>query len=199
MLDAVPGSAAHPDRPSTHISRRDGALVVAEAGADHPGRGRLGLGLWQYTAAFPVLDAGSGSTPAHGNRGAYAFAETRDGSRRRLDAFARLGLAAGRFNAADRFASAGIVLNRVLPGRPEDQLGFAVALMHQGGPARAAARAAGAPIPAVETSLELTWRAEPAPWLALQPTLQYVRHPGGSSTYRDALVLGLRVELSVAR
>ena len=197
-LDAVPGTPEDPDHPALHLGGSDGALLVAEAGRGGADTVRYGLGAWQYTGAFAPLDAAAPDARGRDNRGAYAFIELPGSEARRLAAFARLGLAASRYNTADRFVAAGIVLSRILPARPDDQAGLAVAIMHQGRAARRAARAADTPIPILEANVELTYRAALGQWLAVQPTLQYVRHPGASSAYRDALVLALRLELSAS-
>jgi len=49
---------------------------------------------------------------------------------------------------------------------------------------------------AAETTLELTYLAQFRSWLAVQPDVQLVIHPGGTSARRDALVPGLRIALS---
>jgi porin len=53
--------------------------------------------------------------------------------------------------------------------------------------------------------LELTYQAVLAPWLVVQPDVQYVFHPGGggarsadpAATIPDALVIGLRTTLKL--
>jgi porin len=45
-------------------------------------------------------------------------------------------------------------------------------------------------------ALALTLAAGGAPWVALQPNLQYVRSPSADPAIRDALVVGLRGEVS---
>ena len=46
-----------------------------------------------------------------------------------------------------------------------------------------------------ETNIELTYRAALAPWLTLQPDMQYTINPGARPELKDALLLGLRVEV----
>ena len=43
-----------------------------------------------------------------------------------------------------------------------------------------------------ETTLELDYQYNPAPWLSIQPDAQYILDPGGDSSRGDILVLGLR-------
>ncbi|MEA2714557.1 MAG: hypothetical protein QOK27_2518, partial [Gemmatimonadales bacterium] len=47
-----------------------------------------------------------------------------------------------------------------------------------------------------ETTMELTYLAQLGSWLSVQPDLQYVIHPGGTRSTRNAVVLGLRVAVS---
>jgi porin len=55
--------------------------------------------------------------------------------------------------------------------------------------------ATGMPV-AGETVVELTYLAQLAAGVAVQSDLQYVIHPGGTRSIRNALVPGLRVALS---
>ena len=47
-----------------------------------------------------------------------------------------------------------------------------------------------------ETSVELNYLAQLGSWLTVQPDVQYVIHPGGTRTTRNAVVSGLRIALS---
>ncbi|MGH8672192.1 MAG: carbohydrate porin [Burkholderiales bacterium] len=64
-----------------------------------------------------------------------------------------------------------------------------------GDKSRRAARDAGLPADNTETAWELTYRAQGKPWLAVQPTLQYVHNPGTDPALDDAVVLGGRFEI----
>jgi len=44
--------------------------------------------------------------------------------------------------------------------------------------------------------VELTYQYQLTKWCVLQPDVQWVIHPGGSSVLQDALVLGWRVTLT---
>ena len=48
---------------------------------------------------------------------------------------------------------------------------------------------------AAETAIELSYLAQIAPRLAVQPDVQYVIHPNTDSRLRNAMVAQLRVEL----
>jgi porin len=47
-----------------------------------------------------------------------------------------------------------------------------------------------------ETALELTYLAQLASWIAVQPDLQYILNPGGAGTARHAFVLTMQVAVS---
>jgi porin len=48
------------------------------------------------------------------------------------------------------------------------------------------------PLPDFEAGLDVNYQISIAPWWTLQPDFQYVIHPGGSSAYDNAVVIGLR-------
>jgi len=188
ILDGVPGDPAHPKRTTVRLGDGDGALLIGEVEAPLPG-GRLLFGHWRYTAAFDRHLGGR----RHGNAGLYVRGEAplfeQDG--RKIDGFVRLGTANGRINMFDRFASIGIKLSGFMPDREEDAMGIAVAAGFTSGQYR---RAYGGGRSEIAT--ELTYRAQLAPWLALQPHVQYIRNPSADPAIDDALVLGLRGEVS---
>lgn len=80
-------------------------------------------------------------------------------------------------------AVAGLTYTGLLPSREADMIGFGVAWseLYQGGTNR-------------ETSTELFYRAVWSSRLSVQPDMQYITSPSG--IYKDALVAGVRMELS---
>ncbi len=109
-----------------------------------------------------------------------------------LGLFARYGWRRDDVNRVQHFWSAGAQYQGLIPRRDADVLGFAVA---QGVPsdqfeAFIDPRARG------ETVYELYYAIEVFRWLRITPDVQYVSHPGGSDRLRDALVLGLRAQVS---
>lgn len=63
-----------------------------------------------------------------------------------------------------------------------------------GDPAIAAAKI---PPRRAETNFELTWQRRVSERLTLQPDVQYVVNPGWDPALRDALVLGVRLDLTL--
>ncbi len=187
VLDGVPGDPTDASRTTIRLGDGDGLLHALEFEQTLPGGLRLGVGGWQYTSDFDNVATGAAGRD-DGNRGFYGFAEGQLWSAgvRELRGFARYGVADDRFNSLGDYFGAGLVLQAPVAGRPEDQLGFAVARAGTGSPARAAAG-----LLAHETTFELTWRLSVSEWLVLQPSVQYVVNPGADATLGNAFVAGL--------
>lgn len=187
ILDGVPGDPRHPARTAILLDRGDGALLVGEADV-RVGDARFLLGHWRYTARFDRHDGGIG----RGNKGYYLRGESLLWQRNdtRLSAFFRLGIASGRFNKMDRFASGGFHLAAPIAARPDDAFGFAVS-------SGVLSRDYRLEIPSdkAETAIEATYLLRLAPWLALQPSAQWIMSPGAERSVRDALVLGMRFSI----
>ncbi|RMD86956.1 MAG: carbohydrate porin [Alphaproteobacteria bacterium] len=201
-FDAVPGTRNKPRKTAIHLSKGEGALIVAEADTHPLPDLRLVLGAWTYTTKFESVEANFDLPDVEmraDNHGIYAFAEgplyrEPDGGPGRLDAWVRFGIADTSVNQIRSYLGSGLVYTGLLPGRPEDQLGLAVALARNGGRFLRAARAAGMPEDKRETNIELTYRAPLADWLTVQPDAQYIVNPGTHPDLRDAFVIGLRFE-----
>lgn len=110
---------------------------------------------------------------------------------RGLSAWVRLGVADARANPVAAYVGGGAVATL-----GEWRLGLAAAYARLG---QAARETLGAPGRAHrgETVLELTAQRPVAPWLNIQPDLQYVIHPGWAPGARDTLVAGLRFSLAI--
>jgi porin len=53
----------------------------------------------------------------------------------------------------------------------------------------------GLPVRDAELAVEITYRAQITPWLAIQPDVQRVVHPGTDPGIPDATVCGTRIEV----
>ncbi len=112
--------------------------------------------------------------------------------------FGRLGVGQGDRSLTDFYLEAGLNYRALIPGRDQDLLGLGFTFTSLSNDARRLVRAAdqldGAhtPLPDYEDIFELTYQANLAPWLSVQPSLQGIIHPGGSARYGDALVIGAR-------
>lgn len=107
-----------------------------------------------------------------------------------LGMFFRYGYAPGDVNTIQNFWSVGGQYQGPIPTRDNDVIGFGVAqglLSHH-------LEQTGVS-PQRETALELYYKIEVFPWLAISPDFQWVLDPGGLGA-RDSFVAGLRVQAS---
>lgn len=115
-----------------------------------------------------------------------------------LGIFGRAGYAPGDRNQIGLYLEGGVTRTGLLPGRDEDVCGVGIAC----GRLSHAARALGAdgnffnatndPLPDYEMVIEAEYQIQVSPGFAVQPGMQYIAHPGGSSAIKDALVISLR-------
>jgi porin len=207
LTDGAPGDPAHPGHVDLRWRAGDGATVVTEleraSGAGGWTGGRVVLGAWHTTGAFHDvrdLDAAGAFPLRGGDAGAYGRLERAITRERRDDAqglsgWVRAGWARPSVNVFDRYTGGGLVYTGALPGRAADALGVAVAVAHVGSGYFRERVANGLASDWNEVAIELTYRAELAPWLAVQPDAQYIQHPGLDPEVADAITLGARVEL----
>jgi porin len=80
----------------------------------------------------------------------------------------------------------------LIPGRDTDKVGFGLIYSDNGIAYSQASKNDGGPGLGGETTLELDYQFNPAPWLSIQPDAQYIIDRGGNSNNSDILVLGLR-------
>ena len=204
ILDGIPGDPGRPRRTAVRLGGGDGALLVAEV-EYRSGATKLLAGYWRYTARFEAI--GPGPSPGRprtgsGNDGAYLLAERRlarfgADEARNLAGWLRVGAAEDEFNPADLYLGGGLVATGTLESRPQDQFGLAVAGVRFGRPFRQVPTGPGQVGEREEIAFEATYRAVLAPWLSLQPDLQYVVNPGGRSDLRDALAVAIRVQIGL--
>lgn len=97
----------------------------------------------------------------------------------------------------------------MIPARADDTSGVAFGIARIGASARGLDQDIrffngnpSFPVRDCEAVLEVTYQAQVAPWMTLQPDAQYVFHPGGNvlnpdgSIRRDALVFGFHSMLN---
>jgi porin len=208
-FDGVPGDPDVPARTRVDINKEDGALFVTELQRSRSDArlSKLAIGAWGYSETFDRIDDTilGVDPPRRGtSTGAYALADFtvwQDERQpdRRLETFARVGVASDEVNEYDRSAQAGIIVRQPFGAEAEESLGFAVSSAWTGSPNRRAQREVGSPIEDAETVIELTYRRELLSWLTLQPDIQYILNPSADPTLDDALVIFLRVELAAER
>jgi len=199
-FEGTPGDGGDDSFAAFDVHRDEGSLLIGELEYAGDRVNKISLGLWSYTADFDRLDAGQTTAAVQqpGNGGAYALVDLplAELGPARIDGSLRLGVADARFNAVDEYIGATVVVSHPFESRPDDAVGFAVAYGHTGDLYRAVQNIAGIAAASAETSFELTYRSPLTGWLALVPSVQFVRNPGADLSMNDAWVVGLRFELA---
>ena len=165
---------------------------------------KIAIGAWYYTANFDDLSAtAANGAPLqhHGEGGAYLLVDhllfqSADDEKRRVSAFLQLGVAQQMVDRIVTYVGTGLVASGIFPGRSDDQLGIGVAMARNGAGYISAQQQAGLPVSPAETAIELTYAAQLASWMAVQPDLQYVISPNTDPRRRNATVAQLRFELT---
>ncbi len=185
VFDALAGARHDPRKLAVRFPGTTGALLIAEARVP-VGTWLLQFGGWHYTTRFDALDP---ARPPALSRGAYGMLEGT--VTRRLSTWVRLGVADARANPVAAYVGGGAVATL-----GAWRLGLAAAHARLGQAARETLVAPGRARRA-ETVIELTAQRSVAPWLNIQPDLQYVIHPGWAPGAPDTLVAGLRFSLAI--
>nr|WP_238199138.1 carbohydrate porin [Methylobacterium tardum] len=230
LIDGTPGggrpdSGIDPQRRNPNGTRfplSDPPLAIAEVSYAYntrpgaPGQpGTVTLGGWHRFGRVDALtpDPVSGlGRRVSGDSGVYGLIDQTiyrepDDPNDGASVFLRASASPGDRNLVDFYLDGGIAYRGLLPGRSDDTLGFAAGFTHISAAARRldtiAAAQSSSPYPrrSAETVLEATYQVVLGPGVAVQPTLQYVIHPGGGiansrapegTRVRDATVFGLR-------
>lgn len=196
VVDGHPGAADDCNRFDLTVSKAEGFLLITEAAYAVASSAKAGIGTWYYTGGYADACPVTGDPIIRrDNAGVYML-----GDLQLSDAFtffARGGVANQHVNAVQYHFGSGVSFTGPWDSRPDDVVGFAVALASFGPDFRAFGSAAGEEATSSEWAHELTYRAVVAPWLALQGDVQYIVHPSGSSAIHHTLVAGMRMELDL--
>lgn len=187
------------DRGGVDFSFRDGLLLIGEMGRSE-GRLRGTVGAWRYTRnPENAYEVGPDGAPLRKpSQGAYAVVEgdlLPEGAARQVTAFLRAGLSDPHTTPFHGGFQAGLLLAPALVSRPDSQASLGVHHAWTSNHFRDALRAEGGN-PGNETVVELTYSDQIAPWLALQPDVQWVHQPGGDRDAPDAVVGIMRLTWS---
>lgn len=207
-----------------NLNNQEGALIYAETGykwnqaqEDSGLPGTAKVGGWYHTDDFydnynTILSLfGASTAETHsGNYGVYATldqslyreGDAKDPANQGLGAFARGGWSPKDRNLVEWALDGGLVYKGLIPTRDYDSLGLAAAWMWMSDDIADAQRtvntALGFPLftPVdYEGVVELTYKAQVTAWWTLQPSVQWVAHPGGSEAERDAWAVILMTTL----
>ncbi len=80
----------------------------------------------------------------------------------------------------------------LIPGRDDDKVGFGIIYSDNGSAASQAYQTANGRGLGGETTLEVDYQYNPAPWLSIQPDTQLILDPGGDSARSPIVVMGVR-------
>lgn len=183
---------------NTRLGTDDGAAILLEGARTHEIAGRAGtvkLGAGWNTGLATVNATGN---LAHGNGHFYAMLDQTlvpghgKDAPDRLTFFTRIGRAIhpGR-SMVDAALDVGVTGSGL---RPVDQWGLVMTASSFSRSFVAATNAGGGYSTNSETALELTYKVQFKPWLAMQPTLQRIINPQSGSP--DATVLGMVLMLT---
>jgi porin len=119
-----------------------------------------------------------------------------------LGLFARVAFAPASRNSLDWSGEIGAVYSGLLQSDGRDQLGLGFAWIDISSQIAAATRIANSEDhtsfakPDYEAILELTYKFQITKWWNVQPDVQWIIHPGGSGEQHNALVIGLRTQIT---
>ena len=193
VLDGHPGSGEDPFSPSFSWSKDEGVLLIAEGGkvcdgSDGGLRSKFAAGAWWLPSSTEM------PLP---NGGAYLLLEQQvyreDGASQGLTLFSRIGIADLRVNRFRANFSGGVVYAGLIPGRDEDRLGLGVTIA-QRNQVLDVLEAEELPDRPAEVSIELAYRIQLLPSVAVQPDFQYVIGPSCARDIGNASVFGVRFE-----
>ena len=225
VLDGIPGDPNNPRGTHVRFDKGDGIMSIIEIGLK-PGAARptepakdavpkaepkeeaveriekYAAGLWRYSSRVDdQLDfEADGVTPVRRRSwGWYALAEKtlyqgKGGSD--LAGFVRISGTDGDSTAIKQAVNVGFRVKAPLPGRDEDVFGVAYTRASLSDKWRSVQSAAGTDTSAAEDAWEITYRIQAGKWLAVQPVIQRINHPGGGASTAAANILGARVEIA---
>jgi porin len=201
LYDGVSGDPDHSSRTDIRFDTGDGIFTGFEGGISHGAPMardyyKIAIGTWLHTAETEHFDGTKGDD----NSGIYLigeqtlYAENDNGEG--LGAFIEFGWADD-VNEVTLYWSAGINYVGLIPNRNADIFGLAIAVARNGEDFMDYTKSQGDAINHTETAIELTYRAEIIDWLVLQPDVQYVLNPNMNPELDDALIIGVRMEISL--
>lgn len=189
-------------RPATELPTGATRSVLGRMSSLPPYEDKIAIGGWYYTASFDDLSErnANGSPVAHrGSGGAYVLLDEClfEVSGAHINGFLQAGLGDARVNRVGSYVGLGIAGVGFIPDRASDQVGIAIAIAKNGSHFLEASSAAGQRPSASEKTLELTYVYQATSWLAVQPDLQYVWHPGSVPGLSNALAFQVEFETSL--
>lgn len=213
------------NRHGVRFNLGEGAFIISEAGIEWnhaaeakglPGNAKFGG--WYHTDNFAdqriddtglsLADPGtSGVARNHsGNWGIYGSVEQlvyreEAGSPQGLAIFTRAGGSPSSVNTLGYYIEGGLHYQGLIPGRDDDIIGVAASYGRISSSLRGLTsdnnvlNGASDPLPDYELAVQGTYQIPLRAGWTVQPTVWWIRHPGGSSAVRDAVLAGVRTVL----
>lgn len=221
VLDGIPGDPNNPRGTHIKFNKGDGSMSIVEIGLMPAEAGHVfepaseirgepqapelkaheaaervekyAAGLWRYSSR--VADQ-SDATVNRLSWGWYALAERtlfQGDNGRDLAGFLRVSGTDGDSTPIKTAVNVGVRLKAPLAGRADDVVGLAYTRASLSGKWRGAQTF---DTTAFESAWEATYRIQARKWLAVQPMMQIISHPGGVGSRAPARVLGARIEVA---
>lgn len=109
--------------------------------------------------------------------------------------FGRIAFAPADRNFINFYFDTGFSYKGLIPTRDNDTLGIGFGYAQLSNGARNSLQEEGSSPIGAEMVLEFTYQAQVTPWLVVQPDLQYIINPGGTTDLNNALVIGGRASV----
>ncbi|MDZ7895151.1 MAG: carbohydrate porin [Sphingobium sp.] len=193
IVNAKSGVLGDPN--GVDFSFRDGLLLIAEGGV--MSGGKMAVGLWRYTERQPDIytTRPDGTPVSRVAQGAYILADRQvaGGEDAGIHIFARAGFSDGKTTPFKSGFQLGALVRGLIRRRPDSQLSFGV---EHGDLSRGFVRGVrdmGIASSHAETGGEITFSDKIAPWLSVQPDLQYIHRSDSAGHSRHVWVAGLRM------
>ena len=110
--------------------------------------------------------------------------------------FGRVAVTPANRNFINFYFDTGLSYKGLVPGRDDDTIGIGLGYAQLSNGARNSLKENGATPIGAEMVIEFTYQARITPWLVVQPDLQYIINPGGTTDLNNALVIGGRAALT---
>ena len=147
-----------------------------------------------HSVAGPAKD-GKAAAPS-GDGKSFKAPVDQEKSDRGLAWFGRAGFTPADRNFINFYFDTGLSYKGLIPGRADDTagIGFGYAQLSNG--ARSSLKDSGSNPAGSEMVVEFTYQARITPSLVVQPDLQYIINPGGTTDLNNAFVIGARAALT---
>jgi porin len=187
------------ERPRRLVFRRLGRAAELQYDA------KYALGGWFYTTDLDDLserDRAGDPVKRNGTYGIYGVAEQlvyreRGPREQGLWIFGEAAYANPKVNRFSHYFGGGLVYKGLIPGRDFDETGFGFAIARNSSHYKDGQRQEGKRVADQEVALELTHAIHLSQALMIQPDIQYIIHPNTDPTRNNALVLIMRLELTL--